>query len=138
MVDKIPGMDDYVQALSLGRLDEAKACLLLALSSARAVNAEPVVAGVVQRFGELCFSQGDNTTAIFLYEISECLDQNSLLVRLDYAKFLAEKIKDKPGAYKKCNEIIEMARNNPFPETDDDFGSQEYLDAALRVQRALG
>jgi hypothetical protein len=133
MNNSIAGYEDYVLAAADGRIEDAKRHLLVALRDAKAKNALPVVAGLVQRLGSLLLAGGDRIAALALYEISEELDRGSLLVRLEFAKFLWRGANDRQLAIDKCNEIVESASSHPFPESEDDFGSMEYSESALRL-----
>jgi len=137
MIDKIPGMDEYIQALSNNQLDEAKYYLIIAIMEIKKKGSEAVSSGIAQRFGEICFAQGDKHSAIFLHELSEILDQDSLLPKLNYAKFLWHKMHDKRRALAKCEDIIFLAQTRPSSETDDDFSSQEYIDATIRLRKQI-
>jgi hypothetical protein len=123
MIDSIPGMDEYIQSLLDNRLDDAKYYLIVAITAIKHDCAAAACSGIAQQFGEICLAQGDKHSAIFLHELSEILDQGSLLAKLDYAKFLYNKMHDKKRASAKCDEIIHQAQKYPFQKTDDDFSS---------------
>jgi len=124
----------YVLAFSEGRYEDAKKYLYKAIiSEAKNKEALPLLAGLVQKLGTITFRQGDEVGAIAMYEISELLDKDSLLAKLDYAKFLLKEMGDKSAALKKSQEIIEYAISFPFVGNDDDFSSEEYIEAAKRI-----
>lgn len=123
----------YLEALSTNRLEDAKASLLSGIRVAKQVDARLVIAGFTQRLGSILWKQGDHNGAMACYEIAETLDQGSLLAMLDYAKFLLSEVGDSSAAEAKCNDIIGQATSNPFPSTDHDFSSDEYIAAARRV-----
>ena len=133
MKNSISGYEDYVLAASEGRIEEAKQFLLVALRDARVKRAYPVMAGMVQRLGSLLHAGGDRNSALALYEISEDLDEGSLLTRLEHAKFLWKEAHDADLAIKKCIEIVQRASSHPFPGSEDDFSSAEYSEAATRL-----
>src|SRR5215210_3662965 len=133
MDNSLDGYEQYVLAAADGRIEEAKSYLLQALRDARAKSARPVVAGLIQRLGTLLLAGGDRSSALALYEASEEIDDGSLLVKLEFAKFLWNEMKDGSLASRKCREIIQIAARNPFPETDGDFSSAEYSTAAWRL-----
>jgi hypothetical protein len=138
MSNKIPGMREFVLAEAENRLDDAKSHLLVAIASIKNKSeAKPAIAGIAQQFGDICFLQSEKINSIFLYEISEILDPGSLLAKLDYAKFLFRKIQDKKQANFKCDEIIEQAQSFPSQETESDFSSEQYIDAALRLKQEM-
>jgi hypothetical protein len=128
---------EYIEAVWDGRTDDAKHHLLASIAEAGKDGFEAVRVTLAQNFGNLCFAQGDELTAIFIYEISEFLDKGSLLAKLNHAKFLFQKIKDKKKSINKCDEIIKNAQEHPFPSTDEDFGSQEYLNYALQLKKEI-
>jgi tetratricopeptide (TPR) repeat protein len=134
----LAGYEQYVLAAADGRIEDAKAFLLEALRDARAKGARPVVAGLIQRLGSLMFAGGDRNSALALYEVSLDLDEGSLLAKLEYAKFLWHEMGEAVLAREKCLEVIQAASSNPFPESDDDFGSDEYAEAANRLLNEIG
>jgi hypothetical protein len=131
--DALPGYEEYVRAAADGEIQEAKRHLLVALREARARGARPVIAGLIQRLGVLLLEGGDKYSALALYEVSEDLDPGSLLAKLEFAKFLANELHEGRRAQEKCREIINAAKRNPFAESSDDFGSDEYIAAAQRL-----
>lgn len=133
MYNFIPGEKDYVIAFSEGRFDDAKRHLIEAICAIKKIDAPPVLAGFTQRFGSLLLKQGEALGAIAMYELSETLDAGSLLVKLDYAKFLLREMGDKAAAILKAEELIEAATACPFPGNDYDFSSDEYIEAGKRL-----
>lgn len=124
---------EHVLALSENRLEDAKNSLVAAILAAKNDNAPSVLAGLTQRFGSLLLKQGEKAGAIVLYELAEVLDTGSLLVKLEYAKFLLRELGERAAAIAKSEEIIAVALSNPFPESAEDFSSEEYIDAAKRI-----
>ncbi len=124
----------YVLAFSEGRYEDAKKCLYKAIiCEAKNKEALPWLAGFVQKLGTITFRQGDEVGAVAMYEISELIDVGSLLVKLDYAKFLLKEMGNKTAAINKSQEIIENATLFPFPKSDGDFSSDQYIEAAKRI-----
>jgi tetratricopeptide (TPR) repeat protein len=124
----------YVLAFSEGRYEDAKKSLYKAiLCEAKNKDAPPWLAGFVQRLGTITFRQGDEAGALAMYEISELIDVGSLLVKLDYAKFLLKEMGNKTAAISKSQEIIDSATSFSFPESSGDFSSDQYIEAAKRV-----
>jgi hypothetical protein len=123
----------YVEAVADGRLDDAKTHLLSEIATAKAASSPAMLAGIAQRLGSVLLKQGDQTSAIALYELSECLDSTSMLAKLDYAKFLLNEVGNRSAAAAKAELILAMTCSAPFPGTHDDFGSDEYADAAQRL-----
>jgi hypothetical protein len=122
-------LDCYVLAVSAGDAENAKMHLLHALHDATLKNSLSMKCGVVQRLGSLLLKQGDELSAKILYVISEAIDPTSLLAKYEHAKFLLNELSDPDAAIKKCDEILHMANESPFMETDDDFGSDHYVEA---------
>jgi len=133
MTSFCPDQYEYAVALSENRLDDAKKHLLAMIIEAGRLDARPVLSGLAQRLGSILLRQCDKNGAIALYELSVVLDKGSLLSKLEYAKFLLNEVGDNIYAQNKCNEIIMEATTHPFAETDDDFGSEEYIQAAKRI-----
>lgn len=127
-----PGELDFVLAMGDERYKDAKKHLLSMISHAREIDSAPTLAGCAQRLGEILFAQGDEESAIALHEFSEFIDKGSLLAKLDHAKFLARLGKQK-AAKEKCEQIISIANDSPFAETDTDFSSEQYGEAARRI-----
>lgn len=124
----------YVSAFSEGRYEDAKKCLYKAIvCEAKNKEALPLLAGFVQKLGTITFRQGDEVGALAMYEISELIDVGSLLVKLDYAKFLLKEMGNKTAAINKSQIIIDYATSFPFVGNDDDFSSEEYIEAAKRI-----
>ena len=134
MNNPVPDEYKYVLAMSENRFEDAKQYLLGAVIAAKQVDARPVLSGLAQRLGSISLKQGDKFGAIALYEFSEILDATSLLAKLDYAKFLLDEVGDKVAAEAKCDEIISAATSHPFAGCDDDFSSDEYIEAATRIK----
>jgi hypothetical protein len=97
---------DYVEALAADRLDDAKTLLLSKIAVAKAANSPAMLAGLAQRLGSVLLKQGDRTSALALYELSECLDSSSILAKLDYAKFLLNEVGDRAAASAKANIVL--------------------------------
>ena len=131
------GMYDYLNALGDGRLEDAKRHLLKVIDFEKGKSTAPVISDIVQKLGLILLRQGDRLSALALYELSESVDADSLLAKLNYAKFLFRDAGDIKGAVAKCEEIIAKANSNPFPESDNDFSSEEYLEAATRLLNDL-
>lgn len=127
-----PGELDYVLSMGDKRYKDAKKYLLTMISHAREIDSVPALAGCAQRLGEILFAQGDEESAIALHELSEFIDKGSLLAKLDHAKFLA-RLGKQEAAKEKCEQIISIANDSPFAETDADFSSEHYSEAARRV-----
>lgn len=126
--------NQYFLAFSENRYEDAKNCLYKAIISlVKDKEALPWVAGSVQKLGTIAFRQGDEAGAIAMYEISELIDVGSLLVKLDYAKFLLNEMGNKTAAINKSQEIIDYATLFPFPRRDGDFSSDQYIKAAKCV-----
>lgn len=138
MKQSLAGYEQYMLAASDGRYKDATRFLVEALRDAKSKKARPVVAGMAQRLGDLLFKQGDRDASLALYEISEELDEGSLLSKLDFAKFLVNDLRDVDLAAQKCREIIDSAVAEPFPESDDDFSSPDYIAAAKRLLSQIG
>jgi len=94
-------------------------------------------ADLLQRMGDLCFDSGDQKGALGYYHEAEERNPDSLLVKYYFAKFLGEKLGDIPAATAKCDSIISIARRNPFPESEDDFGSLAYIRKAEELKSSL-
>lgn len=85
---------------------------------------------ILQSIGDTFFYQGDTKQAIVNYELSISRFPTCLLTQYNFAKFLADKMKDKAAAINKCNEIIIAATKHPFAPSDYDLGSDEYIKMA--------
>ena len=133
MSESLPEYNEYVNAVFENRLEDAKQHLIEAIKTAKERDALPVLAGIAGRFGSILLKQGDKFGAIAFYELSEELDRKSLLPKLEYAKFLLRELGDKNKSISKCKEIIAIASANPFLESDDDFSSDEYIEATQKV-----
>lgn len=133
MIDPTPGELEYLEALHEHRYDEAKWLLLKAIVFEKQIGVPAMLAGLCQRLGTVMFRQGDQAAALCIYELSEEIDPGSLLCKLEYARFLFQEAGDKDSATKKCMDLIALAQREPFGETDDDFSSEQYIDAAKRI-----
>lgn len=127
-----PGELDFVLAIGDERYNDAKRHLLTMISHAKEIDSMPFLAGCAQRLGEVLFGQGDEESALALYEFSEVIDKGSLLAKLDHAKFLA-RLGKQEMAKEKCEQIISIANDSPFAESDTDFSSEQYSEAARTV-----
>jgi len=135
MSKALPGDDEYVIASVEGRLDDAKRHVLETVIAAKAEGLGTMISGCAQRLGSVLFRSGDEISSRVLFELSEELDKGSLLAKLDYAKFLIEHVNDRDAALRKCEEIIGEATVRPFEESEDDFSSEQYIEAASRLIR---
>ena len=91
----------------------------------------------LRRIGDLFFLEGDASAARRQYDLSEQVDPASLLAKYYCAKFLGEKAGDVPAAVAKCDEIVAIATQHPRAESDDDFGTDQYIDKANQLKQAL-
>jgi hypothetical protein len=87
--------------------------------------------------GKLFFLEGNVQEALVQYELSEQADPDSLLAKYFFAKFLGENLKDIHWANQKCDEIISIANSYPFPESEDDYGSSDYVRMASELKEKL-
>lgn len=87
--------------------------------------------------GKLFFLEGNLLEALHHYELSEKVDPQSLMPKYLFAKFLVENLKDKHLANQKCDEIISIANSYPFPESEDDYGSSDYIRMATELKEKL-
>ena len=87
--------------------------------------------------GKLFFMEGNVREAIHQYELSEAADSESLLPKYFFAKFLGEFLKDHIRAIQKCDEIIYFATRFPFPNTEDDYGSDDYINMAIELKNQI-
>jgi tetratricopeptide (TPR) repeat protein len=92
---------------------------------------------LLQKTGDLFFLEGQTQEALSHYELSVLTDPDSLLAKYYFAKFLVEKVRDNDAALKKCDEIISIATDSPFPESDDDYGSSDYIKMAIELKDKL-
>ncbi len=127
-------LDLYVLATLEGRIEDAKKLLLIALLDENSRHSPSIKAGIIQRLANLLFGDGDISSARILYCISEDIDPGSLLAKYEHAKFLLEEISDTHATIEKCDEIIRIAHEKPFLETDDDFSSEQYINAANNLK----
>jgi hypothetical protein len=131
--DPVDGYKEFVIAFGDRRYEDAKSFLLKAILYAKKTGSDTLLAGFAQRLGLIFLKGGDRASAIVLYELSEALDKGSLLDKLNYAKFLFVEFGDPVLAKQKCLEIIDDANSRPFPESDDDFGSDYYINSAKNI-----
>ena len=127
----------YMSSYAEGDLVAAKAALLACASDFEQSGAAAHRADLLQRIGSIEHQLGDTEAALQCFRSSEALDPESLLVRIQFAKFLAEKVNDKQAALAKCDEIVSRARANPLPESESDYGSDEYAQMAEAIKQAL-
>jgi hypothetical protein len=92
-----------------------------------------MLAGLAQKLGAILFKQGDKASAMAIFELSENLDPGSLLAKLHYARFLLHEANDPQAAASKAQALLALIEIAPFAETEDDFGSEQYGDAAHRL-----
>lgn len=125
---------EYISCKADGDIEGAKHALLRCLDDPVLVANSVQRSDLLQRIGGLCFEQGDTEKAIDYYDKSEACDPSSLLTSFYYAKFLAEKIKEYGRAVEKCDAILAKASASPFDESDDDFGSADYIRMATDLK----
>lgn len=80
------------------------------------------------------FHAGKIERSFEYYSMSEMADSESLQPKLFFAEFLARKVKKYNEAIQKCNEISRIAKEVPFEETEEDFGSDYYVSKAEEVK----
>jgi hypothetical protein len=130
-------LDQYVLAVAANQLDDAKLHLLEALTDANDAHSLPMKAGIAQRLARVLAQQGDAISAKILYALSEDIDSGSLLAKLEHAKFLNNQPESSEDVIKKCDEIIYQANLHHFEETDDDFSSAQYIEAASNLKKSI-
>lgn len=118
-------------------IESAKQFLALCIKDFESGGNTAQRSDLLQRMGDLCFLEGDKSDALRYYRLSEKYYPNSLLVKYYFARFLAQNMKDSPAAIEKCDIIIEIAKNNPFEDSEDDFGSEKYISMANELKREL-
>ncbi|GAC1376477.1 MAG: hypothetical protein NVS3B3_15860 [Aquirhabdus sp.] len=92
---------------------------------------------LLQELGTLKYLNGEIKEAFELYERSLIVDKDSLLAELRYAKFLARECMEFEKAIGKCDFIIETTTNSPFLESEEDFGSNYYLQNAQELKSEI-
>lgn len=126
---------DYLRAKADGDLVGALRALRRCVTIPEIQSSKKQHAHLLQLLGDVCFDKGDLAEALGMYQAAERIDPDSLLMQYYFAKFLAEKLKDKLAAVLKCDAIIKVATQNPFPATESDFGSEEYKKKAEELRR---
>lgn len=127
----------YLDCKAKGDIPGAKQALEACLHEDAFRNNPIQHADLLQRMGDLCQEAGSRHEAIRYHELAEKADPSSLLVKYYFAKFMAEKLNDNAAAIAKCDQIIALAQREPFPESDDDFGSATYIEKAEKLRRSL-
>lgn len=103
-----------------------------------AFNSDPIqLSDLLRRMGEIYFELGDRLQATKYFAEAERADPDSLLVKLQIARFVANRLGDKQAAIEQCDAVISLAHNKPYPESDDDFGSADYARSAEELKRGL-
>ena len=132
-----PNYAQYMNLYAAGNLAGAKKALLACVADFANSGSSAQRADILQRIGGIDFELGDAESALRLYRESEAVDPDSLLAVFYFAKFLAEKVRDFAAAKAKCDEVISRATANPFPESEEDFASEEYVRMATKLRESL-
>jgi tetratricopeptide (TPR) repeat protein len=127
----------YIDAKARGDIFSAKRAIEMCIVTPEFRSNRAQHAYLLQLMGKLYFDSGNTTEALQHYHRAEDVDPESLLVKLFFAKFLVEQLNDKQSAIAKCEQIISLALENPFPESDDDFGSAEYIEKAKTLKATI-
>jgi tetratricopeptide (TPR) repeat protein len=127
----------YAQSKAKGDIASAKLSLAACLILPEFKNEPPQYADLLQRMGELCLLDGERERALKYYEESEMADPDSLLVKYYHAEILGMRIGDKKAAAAICDQIVSIARDRPFAESDHDFSSDTYIEKAERLKSSL-
>jgi tetratricopeptide (TPR) repeat protein len=128
---------DYMDLYASGDLNGALGALENCLNDMTPGESPAHAADLLQRIGTLEFELGRPELARACFEQAEQRDPGSLLVQIQSAKFLAQRIGDQAGARAKCEAVIAKARSAPFPESDEDFGSDDYIAMAMSLLATL-
>lgn len=78
--------------------------------------------------------KGEIDKALDFYLKSEKIDEESLLAKYQFAKFLADKLRRYDKAIKKCDEIISEASSHPRQKSEEDLSSKHYLSLCYALQ----
>jgi tetratricopeptide (TPR) repeat protein len=101
-----------------------------------ASQSPPHKAFLLQQVAMTYFHQEDLSRALEYFRLAEAADPTSLLVRYEFAKFLANSVGDYEGAIAECDKIGQLATEKPFDETEEDFGSTYYQSKAEDLRRS--
>lgn len=127
----------YGACMARDDLEGAKSALQKCLDDPR-LNSDPIKhSDLLRRMGELQFDFGHKAEALWYFRAAEEADPQSLLMKLYFARFLARKMGDKEAAISHCELILSIARQRPFPKSEDDFGSDEYAYQAEELKQTL-
>ncbi len=129
---------EYLEYISHRAAGDFKSALrsLKQCMEAPAVLSDPIEhAGLLQMIGSVLFEMGETEEALSHYDQSERRDPASLLMPYLHAKFLAEKLGRFREAIAKCDAIIARAEEKPFPKSEGDFSSEQYVRVASSLKK---
>jgi tetratricopeptide (TPR) repeat protein len=127
----------FIDAILKKDFDAAKAALLVCLNMPEFKEDPFDHVDILQTLGDVCFQEGDVEKALEYYRESEEINPNEVQDKYFFAKFLAEKIKDTSAAIAKCDQIIALAKKNPFPKIGDGYGSEDFIEKAEVLKKSL-
>lgn len=124
----------YGRSLARDDIDSAKQAIQACLDTPAFQADSGQYAHLHQIMGGLCFKAGEETEALHYHQQAEEIDQQSLIVKYLFAKFLFENLGDANAALSKCERIIALANERPFEESDEDFSSDWYIEQASQLK----
>jgi hypothetical protein len=137
---KYSGNTNYMRYV---RLREAKdyvgaiAALRICIEEARGDEIEAAIhADLLQRIGNLQLEQGLREAAFESLALALQADPGSLLVRLQFAKFLA-RAGERPRAIAECDSIMKAAEEARLSRSEDELGSNYYIREAKKFKETL-
>lgn len=124
---------DYMNAISSNDYPAARLALFACVNQPEFINNPIQHSYLLQLIGQVFFAEGDKERALQYYSESENVDKEGFLAKLEFAKFLARGVCDKSAAISKCQKIIADVSSKPFPESEDDFSSDWYIQNAQMI-----
>lgn len=92
---------------------------------------------LLQNVGRTYFFEGNKKKAIEYFVMAEKED-DSLLAKYEFAKFLIRDAKCHSEGIDKCNEIVAAAKSSPFDKSEEDYGSDYYEEEAKKLLAEIG
>ncbi len=125
----------YINSKAAGDIEAAKQAVQACLDTPEFNKDTLQHAYLLQVQGNLYLDANEKQKALHCYEKAEALNPIALPAMYFFAKFLAEKMGDKEKAIAKCDQIAQIANQQPSSSTSGN--NEEYAKQAKALKNSI-
>ena len=132
---EIPEYISYMNYYSRGDFRNAVEALEEVIKTYKSVLSIDQISDIVRRIGIVKYKAGDELGAVAAYRDAEKQNPTSMLISYQFAKFLLDDLGQRSEGLRKCDKMIQKLNSSVFPETDDDFSSEQYTEMVINLKK---